>query len=139
MRRRVVVTGMGVVSPLGSELGAIEVALREGKSGVRKMTEWAHVKHMLTAVGAPADVPQIHALPRKVSRLMGRVALLATVATERAIADAQLTTEEVRSGKIGLAPTAARTVRRPRTRRGSGSSSRRRGSSACRRPRTSSS
>lgn len=103
MRRRVVVTGIGVVSPLGSELGAIEVALREGKSGVRKMTEWAHVKHMLTAVGAPADVPQIDALPRKVSRLMGRVALLATVETERAIADAQLTTEEVRSGKIGLA------------------------------------
>lgn len=103
MRRRVVVTGMGVVSPLGSDLGAIEVALREGRSGVRRMTEWGHVKHMLTQLGAPADVPQIEALPRKVSRLMGRVALLATVATERAIADAGLTTAEVQSGAIGLA------------------------------------
>lgn len=103
MRRRVVVTGMGVVSPLGSDLGQIEVALREGRSGVRRMTEWAHVTHMLTQLGAPADVPQIAALPRKVSRLMGRVALLATVATERAIADAGLTTEEVQSGAIGLA------------------------------------
>ncbi len=103
MRRRVVVTGIGVTSPLGSELPEIEIALRENRSGIRRMTEWAGVQHMLTKLGAPADAPEIDKLPRKVSRLMGRVAMLATVATERAIADAGLTPEEVSSGKVGLA------------------------------------
>jgi 3-oxoacyl-[acyl-carrier-protein] synthase II len=103
MRRRVVVTGMGVVCPLGSELNQIEVALHENRSGVRRMDEWNSIEHMFTKLGAPADVPQIAKLPRKVSRLMGRVALLATVATERAVADAGLEREELTGGKIGLA------------------------------------
>lgn len=103
MRRRVVVTGMGVVSPLGAELDAIEVALRENRTGVRQMPEWAGVKHMFTQLAAPADVPQIAKLPRKVGRLMGRVSLLATVASERAIAEARLGREELESGRIGIA------------------------------------
>lgn len=103
MRRRVVITGMGVVCPLGSSLDPIESALRENRSGVRYMDEWATVNHMLTRIGAPADVPEIDELPRKVSRLMGRVSLLATVATGHAIAEARLETSELESGAIGLA------------------------------------
>lgn len=103
MRRRVVVTGMGVVTPLGSELGKVEAALREGKSGVRHMPEWDAVGHMLTRLGAPADVPELAKLPRKVARLMGRVSLLTTVATEQAIAQAGLTKAELESGKVGIA------------------------------------
>lgn len=103
MRRRVVVTGMGIVCPLGTELGRIEVALREGRSAIRHMAAWNDVSHMLTRLAAPADVPEIVKLPRKVSRTMGRVALLATVATERAIADARLDAAELQGGKVGLA------------------------------------
>ena len=103
VRRRVVVTGMGVVCPLGSELDAIEVALRENKTGVRRMEEWSNVGHMLTRLGAPAQAPQIAELPRKVARLMGRVSLLATVATDRALTEARIDREELASGKIGLA------------------------------------
>jgi 3-oxoacyl-[acyl-carrier-protein] synthase II len=103
VRRRVVVTGMGVVCPLGSELAAVETALRENRSGIRRMDDWDAVGHMLTRLGAPADVPEIAAMPRKMSRLMGRVALLATVATQRAIADAGLDKAELTSGKVGLA------------------------------------
>jgi 3-oxoacyl-[acyl-carrier-protein] synthase II len=94
---------MGVVSPLGSTLEGIEVALRENRSSVRRMEEWNRVQHMLTRLGCPADVPELAKLPRKVNRLMGRVSLLATVATERAIADARLTSDELESGKVGLA------------------------------------
>jgi 3-oxoacyl-(acyl-carrier-protein) synthase len=103
VKRRVVVTGMGVVCPLGSDLDGIEEALRANRTGVRRMDEWAAVKHMLTRIGAPADVPEIAKLPRKVGRLMGRVALLATVATKQAIAEARLSPEELASGKVGLA------------------------------------
>jgi 3-oxoacyl-[acyl-carrier-protein] synthase II len=103
MRRRVVVTGMGVVCPLGSELGEIEVALQENRTGVRTIDAWNSVAHMFTRLGAPADVPQLAKLPRKVGRLMGRVALLATVATERAVEDAGISREELASGNVGLA------------------------------------
>jgi len=103
MRRRVVVTGMGVVCPLGTELDSIEAALRANRTGVRRMDEWDSVQHMLTRLGAPAAVPEIAKLPRKVGRLMGRVALLATVATETAIADAGLRSDELASGSVGLA------------------------------------
>jgi 3-oxoacyl-[acyl-carrier-protein] synthase II len=103
MRRRVVVTGMGIVSPLGADLDAVEVALRENRTGVRRMKEWSGVGHMLTQLGAPADTPEIARLPRKVARLMGRVSLLATVATERAIAEARIDSAELASGKIGVA------------------------------------
>jgi 3-oxoacyl-[acyl-carrier-protein] synthase II len=58
---------------------------------------------MFTRLGAPADVPQVAKLPRKVGRLMGRVALLATVATERAVEDAGLSRDELASGRVGLA------------------------------------
>jgi len=103
MRRRVVVTGMGVVSPLGSRLDTIEVALRENRSGVRRMDAWDAVGHMLTRLGAPAEVPEMAKLPRKVGRLMGRVSLLATIATERALEDARVERSELESGRIGLA------------------------------------
>jgi 3-oxoacyl-[acyl-carrier-protein] synthase II len=103
MRRRVVVTGMGVICPLGSDLDAIEVALRENRTGVRSMDEWADVGHMLTRLGAPADAPEIAKLPRKVARLMGRVSLLSTVATDRALAEARIDREELSSGSVGLA------------------------------------
>ena len=103
MRRRVVVTGMGAVSPLGSDLDVIEAGLREGRTGVRHMKDWAGVGHMLTRLAAPADAPELEKIPRKIARLMGRVSQLSTVATERALADAKLSPEELASGNVGLA------------------------------------
>lgn len=103
MRRRVVVTGMGIVSPLGSELDRAEAALRENQTGIRRMDDWDSIGQMFTRLGAPADVPQLARLPRKVGRLMGRVALLATVASERAVEDAGIPRDELASGRVGLA------------------------------------
>jgi 3-oxoacyl-[acyl-carrier-protein] synthase II len=94
---------MGVVTPLGSDLAEVETALRANRSGVVRMKAWDAVNDMLTRLGGPADAQAVVALPRKVGRLMGRVAMLATVATERAVADAGLTPEELTSGKVGLA------------------------------------
>lgn len=103
MRRRVVVTGMGIICPLGTDLDAVEVAIREGKTGVRRMDDWSAVGHMLTRLAAPVDEPEVAQIPRKVARLMGRVSLLSMIATERALADARIGAEELESGTIGLA------------------------------------
>ena len=43
MARRIVVTGMGVVSPLGNDADSVAASLREGRSGLRAMPEYAEM------------------------------------------------------------------------------------------------
>ena len=103
MRRRVAITGIGVVSPLGEDFPTSLAALRAGKHGIAVMPEWGRIAHLQTRLGAPAPCPAVAALPRKVSRTMGRVSMLATVATREAVAAAGLSADEIRSGAVGLA------------------------------------
>jgi 3-oxoacyl-[acyl-carrier-protein] synthase II len=77
-------------------------ALREGRHGIVAMPEWASVKGLGTRLaGLVKDLSLDY--PRKKSRCMGRVALLATYATERAIEDAGLDPERLRTPDVGLA------------------------------------
>jgi 3-oxoacyl-[acyl-carrier-protein] synthase II len=99
---RVVVTGVGLASPIGNSLDEVSRALREGRSGVRVFPALAGIAQMRTRLAAPAEV-DLGVLPRKRTRTMGRVALLSTWATDRALADAGLDAEYVSSGQLGLA------------------------------------
>lgn len=91
MRRRVVVTGMAGLSPLGSDWATVRASLLAGHSGVQVMAEWDAYDGLDTRLGAPVPdfSPPAH-YPRKKTRSMGRVALMATRATELALADAGL-------------------------------------------------
>ena len=102
-RPRVVVTGIGLTSPIGNDLATAMAALRESRHGVVTMPEWADMPGLRTRLAAVVkDVP-ISDYPRKKVRSMGRVALLATYATERAIADSGLDLAAMPPAKIGLA------------------------------------
>jgi 3-oxoacyl-[acyl-carrier-protein] synthase II len=100
--RRVAVTGIGVVSPIGDSFERTLAALRAGKHGVVRMPEWAAVQHMQTRLGAPAPTAKVAEISKKAARTMGRVSLLSTVATAEAIADAGLDAGEIHSGAVGL-------------------------------------
>lgn len=99
---RVVITGLGVVSPIGNSLDAVSKALRADRSGVRTVPHFGDYSGMKTRVAAPVEV-EVERLPKKRTRTMGRVALLSTWATEQAIADAGLDAEYLSSGSAGLA------------------------------------
>ncbi len=99
---RVVITGVGVVSPIGNSLDAVSESLRKDRSGVRALPQLAEYAGMKTRVAAPAQA-ELERLPKKRTRTMGRVALLSTWATEAAVADAGLDAEYLSSGKVGLA------------------------------------
>ena len=103
--RRVVVTGMGGVTPLGDSWSSIEAALRAGRSGVRVMTEWDAHAEIQTRLGVPVDHFDIPAhYPRKMVRSMGRVALLGVRATELALQDAGLLDDPIlKLGRVGVA------------------------------------
>src|SRR5205085_9254043 len=91
VKRRVVVTGMAGVSCLGADWPSVRQSLRAGRTGVRFMSEWDAYEGLNTRLGAPVldfSVPT-HYTKKKV-RSMGRVALLATRASELALHDAGL-------------------------------------------------
>jgi len=94
---------MGVVSPLGETLGATLGGIKEGRHGIVRMDDWDRITHLGTRLGAPAKSEMVAKLPRKASRTMGRVSLLATAATQQALDDAGISREEIGSGRVGLA------------------------------------
>jgi 3-oxoacyl-[acyl-carrier-protein] synthase II len=103
--RRIVVTGMGGVTALGEDWGAIRAALAAGRTGVRFMDEWSRYTGVNTRLAAPVqDFTVADRYSRKQLRTMGRVSQMAVYASERALADAGLLDDPVlRGGRTGVA------------------------------------
>lgn len=105
MNHRVVVTGMAGISPLGNDWPAVHRRLVAGRNVITRIDAWTGYKGLnshLGAVAAPFELPP--SFNRKTTRSMGRVALLATLATEWALADAGLLGDPVlTSGRAGIA------------------------------------
>ena len=99
--RRVVVTGMGIVSCLGNLPSAVTNALREGTSGIRAMSEFAAHGLRSQVAGVP-DIDLDVMIDRKLKRFMGDAAAYACAAMQSAIADAGLTLEHIRHPRIGV-------------------------------------
>ncbi len=102
--RRVVITGMAGFSPIGNDWKTISTNLRNGKTGIRYMRNWEPYKELETRLGAPVmDFKKPEHYSRKQVRSMGRVALMATVATEKALADAGLLGDpDISDGRMGV-------------------------------------
>jgi 3-oxoacyl-[acyl-carrier-protein] synthase II len=100
---RVVVTGMGLCSPIGNDLGAAREALEQGRGGIVAVPEWPERYRMQTGVAGLVEGVTTKLYPRRKIRTMGRVALLAAYASEQAVADAGLEAEELGDGRVGLA------------------------------------
>lgn len=103
--KRVVVTGMGGVTALGSQWSDIQQALQRGRNAVRRMPEWEvfSALHSRLACPLPAfEVPSTY--PRKKTRSMGPVSMYAVRATELALADAGLAeAPSISDGRMGVA------------------------------------
>ncbi len=102
--RRVVVTGMAGFSPIGNDWDEIRANLAAKRSGIRHMADWDKYSGLLTRLGGPVQHFELPAnYNRKNTRSMGRVALLATRATELALIDAGLLGDPVISnGRTGV-------------------------------------
>ncbi len=103
-RRRVVVTGVGLATPIGNDLETACDALRTGRHGIGARDDWSRIADMAARLAAEVKGLDLETRwPRKTVRSMGRVALLAAYASERAIEDAGLPEALVRGGRTGLA------------------------------------
>lgn len=104
MTRRVVVTGIGAVSALGTDWQAAEMALRAGRNFVVRKPEYAEYRGLNTHLVAPVDFKPPPHYSRKQLRTMGRVAAMSVRATELALIQSGLLDDPiVRSGKTGVA------------------------------------
>ncbi|WP_057463203.1 beta-ketoacyl-ACP synthase I [Pseudovibrio sp. POLY-S9] len=99
--RRVVVTGMGIVSPLGNNAEEVKASLYEGKSGIVAAEDYEKLGFRCQVHGAPTLDP-LEKLGRRTSRFMGEGAAWNYIAMEQAIEDAGLSEDLVTNDRTGL-------------------------------------
>ena len=99
--RRVVVTGMGIVSCLGNDPETVSAALAEGRPGIRAMPDYAVAGLRSQVAGTPQIVVGDH-LDRRDLRFMGDAAAYAAIAMSRAVAASGLTEAQVSHPRTGL-------------------------------------
>jgi 3-oxoacyl-[acyl-carrier-protein] synthase-1 len=99
--RRVVVTGMGIVSPIGNNKAEVVDSLREGRSGIVFADTYAEHGFRSQVHGAP-DIDLESRIDRRLRRFMGDGAAYAYVALGEAIADAGLEASDISNEKTGL-------------------------------------
>jgi len=99
--RRVVVTGMGIVSSIGNNTQEVLASLREAKSGISRADKYAELGFRCQVHGAPTLNPE-EAIDRRALRFLGGGAAWNHVAMEQAIRDAGLEASEVSHEMTGI-------------------------------------
>src|SRR5476651_22526 len=99
--RRVVVTGMGIVSSIGNNTQEVLASLREAKSGISRADEYATLGFRCQVQGEPTLDPS-ESVDRRAMRFLGRGAAWNHVAMEQAILDAGLSESDIVNERTGL-------------------------------------
>lgn len=99
--RRVVVTGLGIVSCLGNDATQVLEALRHGRSGIRFKDEYAELG-LRSHIAGTIEIDLEALVDRKQRRFMGDAAAYAYVSMAQAIEDSGLTPEQVSNDRTGL-------------------------------------
>lgn len=99
--KRVVITGLGIVSCLGNDKQAVTESLREGKSGISFREEYKEAG-MRSHVAGHVTIDLDEHIDRKVKRFMGDAAAFAYISMQQAIADSGLSEDQVSNPRTGL-------------------------------------
>ena len=100
-KKRVVITGAGIVSCIGNDLATVEASLRAGKSGIKAVEKFKELG-LRSQVGGAPEIDIEARIDRKQLRFMGDAAAYAQIALEDAIQQAGLTPEQVSHPRTGL-------------------------------------
>ncbi len=99
--RRVVITGLGVISPIGNSAQEVTASLRAGKSGIRAEETYKEHGFRSQVAGIP-DIDLAANIDKRQLRFMGPTAAYAYLAMEQAVADSGLEESDVSNERTGL-------------------------------------
>jgi len=101
-QRRVVITGLGAVSPLGSGVARLWEGLLAGETAVRHCPALTELRGLRTTVAA--EVPELDSrtIDRKKRRYMSKMSLCVTISAQEALQMASLTADQVQSPRTGV-------------------------------------
>jgi len=103
MKRKAVLTGMGVISPLGIGADVNREALKSGQSGISEITSFDASLLPLKAAGQVRDFyPEDYITNRKSIKLMSRCSQMAVAAAGMAVADSGIDLSSVDPVRIGI-------------------------------------
>lgn len=105
MQHRVVITGVGAISPLGRDWPTVQAALKAGHCAIEHMPDWERIDGLICHMAAPCEFTPPSHYRRRVLRSMGRVAQLAVHASELALEQAGIAKgdEILTGGRTGVA------------------------------------
>ena len=98
--RRVVITGMGIVSSIGNNVQEVTASLHDARSGIVRAEDYARLGFRCQVHGAPNY--DLETIDRRVKRFMGDGAAWNYVAMQQAIADSGLEEKDVKNDRTGL-------------------------------------
>jgi 3-oxoacyl-[acyl-carrier-protein] synthase II len=110
MKKKVVVTGMGVISPIGNSVEAFNSALKAGKSGVAPITQFDTTGFDVTIAGEAHDFNPTLWIDKKEARKMARFTQFAVAAAAQALSQAGLLTNTGDAQRIACDPLRAGVV-----------------------------
>ncbi len=99
--RRVVITGMGVISCLGNDVNSVTESLREGRSGIRPKADYKEMG-LKSQIAGQIDIDPKEYIDRKDLRFMSNAAVYAYVAMQQAIDDSGLSDEQISNPRTGI-------------------------------------
>ena len=102
MRRRVVVTGLGCISPVGNNVQEIWSALLVGKSGAGPITQFDASKHKTRFAAEVKDFDAVALFGHRDARKMDRFTQFATAATLEALGQSGLEIDDTNRDRVGI-------------------------------------
>ncbi len=100
--RRVVISGCGSVSPYGRGVQTLMDGLLAGRSAVQNFPELGDIGGLRTRVAAKVTGIDPKEIPRKDRRSMSAMSIFATLASQEALAQSGVTTEQLTGGRLGI-------------------------------------
>lgn len=100
---RVVVTGMGAVSPFGEGVESLHDGIADMRSAITHMERAREVQDMRSSIAGLVPTLNVKAIPRKDRRTMTDMGVFALLAAKEALGMADITDEQLESGRLGMA------------------------------------
>lgn len=101
-RKRVVVTGLGSITPIGNTLEEYWAGLSSGKSGIGPITHFDAARHDCRIAGEIKGFDPLQYVEKKEAKRMDRFSQFAVCASKQALADADLKITEVNASDVGV-------------------------------------